>query len=215
MDLHQWLSPFIINTTIQIFGYNLAVKISGYGTLITASSVVVYTLYIRRIFDRDIPPPIATWGLWVLLDLVTVISEFGRHSFNTLFVCYTIGSSIVTVTLFKHPNCSWDHIWDTVTSIVVVVSIIVFVSIDDKTWALITALTGITIATIPLARNLLNETNEPWKEPGDVWLISTGASVLTCLDGKMLTGAWVAILQFGIFMIIMRWNLKRRNLRIA
>lgn len=212
MNLHQWLLHYLIDTSILLFDHKLAIQISGYGVLIIASSVVVYTLYIKRIFERTIPPPISIWVLWTLLDIVAIFAEFSRGVFNIQLFCYTIGSAVVCGALFFRPNLSWDKFWDTATTGLVLLSAIVFVMVDDKFWALIAALTGMSIASIPLVLVLLDETKEPWKEPWDAWFVILIGSVFTYLDGQLISGIWLGTLQIIILVMILSWHLKRMRL---
>lgn len=184
---------------------------SGYGILAIATSVVAYALYIKRIFERNIPPPITTFVLWALLNIVAILAEFSRSVFNVQLISYTLGSIIVCVVLFFRPNLSWSKFWDTITTGLVLLSVIIFVVIDNKLWALISALTGMSIASIPLIQILLDETKEPWKEPWDAWLAILVGSIFTCFDGQLISGIWFGILQTIILAMILWWHLKRRR----
>ena len=210
MNFHVQLTQDVINSAIFIYGYELIVRISGYGFLITLSSVIVYWLYIKRIFVRKIPPSITTWGLWFLLDVVATAATFRQGEFNVQLITYTLGTALVCLALIMHKNLLWDKLWDTVTVAIVILSVIVYVLVDNSLWALVVALTGITIATFPMLRDLFNKEKEPWMEPWDAWLVIAMGSLLSCLDGQFLSGIWLGLLQFSILVLILYWTVKRK-----
>jgi len=210
MNIHAQLTQYVINSGVVVYDHELIIKISGYGLLIALSSSVVYYLYIRRIFARKIPPSIVTWSLWLLLDMVAVISSFKQGHFNVQLITYTFGTALVCLALLIRKNLSWDKLWDSITAAIVVLSVVVYILVDNSFWALTTALTGMTFAAIPMFCDLINEEKEPWMEPWDSWLVIFMGSVLTCLDGQLFSGAWLGLLQFIFLSIILQWNFKRR-----
>ena len=87
--IDPFLSTALYQGDFSFFNKALEAKVTGYGTIIILTSLVVYILYIKRIFERDIPPPISAWSLWLLLDVISVSAEFDAGNFNVQLIVYT------------------------------------------------------------------------------------------------------------------------------
>ncbi len=205
----ELLSQCIIDSFIDVFGYKLSVKISGYGILIILSSILVYWLYIKRILIREFPPSITTWLLWFLLDVIATIASIKQGYFNLQLIAYTIGTSFICFVLLKRKNICWDKLWDSLTTVVVFLAGIVFIFAENKFWALICSLVGMTIAALPLIRDLMREEKQPWMEPWDSWFIIMVGSIFSYLDGNIISGIWLGFLQLLILIIIIYWNVRK------
>lgn len=204
--LNLTLTAILFEGQFNYFGKILQYKVTGYGALILFSGVILYTLYIKRLFIRDTPPPISSWLLWLVLDVVAVVSEFSRGVFNIQLVMYTAGTIIICACLLRRPVITWDKTWDTVATVMVLGAIILLLSTDEPLFGLVISLSGMSVAAIPLIVAV-------WKgmeEPVDAWIIAAVGSALSFLDGNLLSGAWIGILQAMIAGLI-HFRVKRKS----
>jgi hypothetical protein len=170
---------------------SLKVVLNGYAIAVVATSVGVYWLYVARLANRITPPPIVTWGLWCVLDVIATGAEFARGVFNTQLVTYTIGTVVVCAFLLARRNLAWNKVWDTATAFAVAASAVVWAATDDPFLGLVLSLTGMTIASIPLILATMNGADEPW----DAWALIFLGSVFTYLEGHHFSATWVGSLQ--------------------
>lgn len=204
--LHDFLLATVVSGQFSLFGHLLTVKLSGYGIAIVLSSIALYTLYVRRIRTRAVPPPIATWGLWLLLDVVATGAEFGRGICNVQLVTYTIGTGVICAVLLWRRNTAWDRLWDNLTTAFVVLSIVAWL-LASPTLGLIISLVGMTVATLPLLRAITDGADEPT----NAWFVAVLGSVLGYLDGNALSGIWLGLLQALILCLVLVFTHRRKN----
>ncbi len=204
--IHDQLLATLWSVQCSFFNHLFTMQLSGYGVAVIVSAIILYALYIRRIFTRDIPPPISTWGLWLLLDIVAMCADLARGIFNIQLVTYTIGTFIVCMILLKRRNITWDKRWDNITTAFVVLSIALWFFMDNATLGLLVSLMGMTVATFPLFRAIMNGGDEP----GDAWAVAVIGSALSYLNGNILSGAWLGIVQAVILCLILTTS-SRKN----
>lgn len=189
----------IFSNSIMLFGKPLSITLSGYGLLVILTSIALYGIYVAGIRQRKDPPPIAAWGLWLVLDVVATGAEIARGVFNIQLLCYTVGTLVVCAALLRHPNKSWDKLWDTATAAIVGLSIVAWMATGEGLAGLIFSLLGMTIAAGPLVRAILKGADEPLLP----WVLVAMGSFFNLLDGHVLSSVWLGVLQFAIIMLIM------------
>lgn len=206
MDLHNLFLTTLVDSRFSLLGYPFTIILSGYGVAVVISSVVVYWLYIQRLFIREIPPPISVWVLWALLDVIATGAELVNGIFNVQLVTYTIGTTIVCFVLLRRLNTAWDKWWDTITIILVVASVLGWITAGDSHVGLIFSLTGMSISALPLLRAIIRGADEPL----DAWIVIAIGSLLNFLDGKVLSSLWLGLLQIVIIVFILASAGKRK-----
>ncbi len=205
--LHELLFQTLLQSNIIVGDYSLAMALNGYGILVVLTSIAAYWIMISRLFTRQMPPPISVWGLWLLLDAVATGAELEKGVLNLQLVTYTVGTLVVCICLLWRLNRSWDKWWDSITAAFVLVSIVAWMTATDPAWGLCFALSGMTIASIPLVRAIWNGTDEP----ADAWILILLGSGVNLLDGKILSSLWLGGLQLVIVVLI----LCRKHKRVA
>lgn len=196
--IDSFLSTAVYQDSFTFFQQTLQAKVSAYGVLIILTSLWVYPVYIKRIFERDIPPPISAWSLWLLLDVVAVSAEFKAGNFNVQLIVYTLGTIAVCISLLRRSNLSWDKVWDNITALSVLAAIFLWKYTNDPMYGLVLSLVGMTIAAIPMVISIINGA----KEAVDIWMVIFIGSVISYFDGNKISGVWIALLQISIVFLI-------------
>lgn len=190
----------------SFFGFPLVVRVTGYGLLIIACGLASFGTYIARLFTRESLPPISAWILWLTIDVVAMGTEIGRGIFNVQIVTYTVGSVIVCFILLKKPTVSWDPLWDTLTTLVTSLAIATWLLSGSATWGLWLSLLAMWIASFPLLRGLYTYKIED--EPADSWLFFLLGSACAYLDGLVITGMVLSVMQVIIITLIIRGKVR-------
>ncbi len=208
-QLHVLFSLPLVDTVCIVYGFPFIVKITGYGALVLFSGVISFGLYITRLRNRALPPPISAWGLWFLTDAVATGSEFAHSVFNAQLVTYTIGASLICIVLLRRPQIAWDKVWDTLTSLTVVIAIIVWIISGDAVWGLWLSLGALWLAALPLMRELANR--HILDEPLDSWLVVVAGTTINYFDGQVVSSVVLGVMQLVIVALIIRNKMKLYN----
>lgn len=138
-------------------------------------------------------PPRSSWILYLALDTTILFSQLKENKFDPMMFEYLVGTLAVVLFTIKYGKKGWSKL-ETFCTVVVVISIIAFISFSS-TVATIFSMIGITVATLPILKNVAIE-----KKPEDLraWSSALMGSSLNTLDGQILTGLWFMILHSSV-----------------
>ena len=199
------LESVLFQSDFELYKHVFNAKLTGYSLMIIVSSIFVYRIYVNKISEREIPPPISAWGLWLLLDIVAMYAELKAGKFNIQLIVYTIGTTYVCLHLVRQPKFLWDKVWDNLTAISVLLAIALWIYTNDPNWGLILSLSGMTLAAIPMIISITKGAEESL----GVWLLILAGSVISYFYGNKVSGIWLGTLQLFTILLILKYKKQR------
>ena len=224
MNIHAFLLQPLINDTLMFFDYPLAILISGYGVGILIACILMNWIYIKRLFVREVPPPISVFVLWFLLDAIATGSDFAHGVCNIQMIGFTLGTMLTIFALIFRLNLSWSG-WDTFTAFLVTACLTAVYITNDWRVSFIFSVSAMAAASIPMVFAIIVTGAD---EPPITWFISLVVSILNFFDDgvpttmitsdlfglstKAITGMLFGVIQFVMVILILYFAHKRKML---
>lgn len=195
-------NPVIID--IALSGYPIEVRL--FGLLSFVFSAIVHTRFIVTMIKGTVPPPPrSSWFLYAMLDVVILGSQLSHGILDPMMIEYNIGTIAVALFTLKYGYATWSKL-ETYCSIFVGISIVLYLSVGPVA-ATACSLAGITVASLPILKKVLIEKK---REDLLAWVLAVTATTCSLLDGQLLTGIWLVLLQGTIAIAIVRlWFSKK------
>lgn len=149
-----------------------------YQILAAVLASVLYIPLSKLIRAEATKQNIATWALWVILDVIAGISLYNQGGNWLLLVPYVVGGSYVTIRLFKSGKWKWGWM-ETATMLMVFISIYMW-SRSGPWWATVLATIGVVIGGIP---QLVDAYSEPKHMPLKIYLGFWVVNILATIGG--------------------------------
>ncbi|MBU1203030.1 hypothetical protein KKH39_03260 [Patescibacteria group bacterium] len=154
------------------------------------------------------PPPRSSWFLYMALDVVILGSQLSNGILDPMMIEYNIGTLAVALFTLKYGYATWSKL-ETGCSIFVGISIALYLSVGPLA-ATACALAGISAASLPILKKVLVEKKQ---EDLLAWALAVTATFCSLLDGHLITGIWLILLQGTIAIAVtrLRFNQKTRG----
>jgi len=192
MSIHAFLLSYLVDGRFILFGHPFSLTLSGYGVAVLITCVVLNWIYLKRLFVREVPPPISVFALWFLLDAIAASSELMHGVCNVQLIGYTLGAGLTCIILLRHLNLSWDKWWDTITATLVVFSMAVWLLTNNPVLGFSASMFAMFVSSIPMWISITRGSDEP----ASAWVVCFIGSAFNFLDGAMLT----KMIASGMFM---------------
>lgn len=149
-----------------------------------AMASMVYLIYM--IIVKNIPLNLASFGLWLLIDVAIVVAllrarKVGDKSLPWLMIVFTVGTGVIVLlsayNLSVGKSTSHWGTMETATVVAVVLAMVVWYKTSDK-WGLIMSTNAMLVATIPTWADALRNpaTQDIW-----FWSLSCIGCFLTAI----------------------------------
>jgi hypothetical protein len=197
------LSDVIVQVAIP--GTSVQAVLTGNGLMVVLCTLGSIGIYLRDIATREIPPPIASWGLWLIINVLAWSAELTRGVFSIQMFVYIVGSAVVCYKLMRRPNRSFDGVWDTATAVAVASAIWLWFYSGNALVGLWMSVLAILIASIPLIRGLYRFVIRD--EPLTAWILVFIGCVFSYREGLIITATVIGMLQIVFIALILRIKL--------
>jgi hypothetical protein len=152
-------------------------------------TLVGFGIYVLGIFGRNpfgvrienpIQPPIVSWSIWLLLDVIILAGMAAQHAVTGLMVGATAGAAAVVVAaLVTKQELNWTN-WDTFWLWGVAIALASWLVFLTPTFAVVVPVVVLAVGSIPAFRAAGNDVTNP---TGTVtWLIWTIAGTIQCIS---------------------------------
>ncbi len=150
--------------------------------LAVISGICALLLYIPlclQLYRSILRQNIATWILWVILDVIATLSIWWQGGNYFLVAMYVIGGSVTVCFIFKSRLFSWTWLESLVTTLVIA-SIVLWL-LSGARLAIVMSTLGVVIAGIP---QLVDSWRNPWGNSVAIYLGFTVVNFLAVIAGK-------------------------------
>ncbi len=185
--------------------WGLKCKLHLFASLAMFSALAMYPFYIVAVM-RGMRPPLSTWVLWSVLDIIAFGSRLNNGTFDAQLFAFMFGTTVTSLFILKYGKNGWT-ITETACVSVVIVAITAW-AVSGPFIATICSMIGLTVAMVPLLIRVLQGEYEDLY----TWCISLGSSVFNLLDGKILTSIWFMICQATVVIVVV-YHLKYPSIK--
>lgn len=175
------------NSVVDFFSHSGRNDIFAWLAVLFAGAA--YLPYLWKIIKRKARPAIAPWFLWASLSLLNYFASRSAGEAYPQTLMYAILDPVVLVIAIWMRN--WNT-FDTEDKVALVIGLTsCFVFYFSAKYALIGALTGITIAGIPIMKNVWRD---PESESLSGWILFALGGSCSLLSGIVFYTTWIDIL---------------------
>ena len=192
--LQTWFATELLGLTIVL---------SGYSALIIGISVPIYWRYARKI-RAGMRPPISSWVLWWVIDLLAFSFASMDHTFSLQLAVYILGTMYIIWTLIAVRSFGVNR-FDVVTAIATGVAVACWLYTSDAFVGLTLMLVAMTIASLPYFINDMRGHEDDMV----AWVGMFLGSVAAYASGEHYIAVWMMVLQ-GLFIgVLAYWHVRR------
>lgn len=150
--------------------------------LSSGMALALYIPLITGILRGEIAQSVATWALWVTLDVIALVNIVHKHGNFLLVLLYCMCGTLVTVSLIYKKHFKWSH-FESFVLILVCICLVVW-GFSGAKWAIISSTVAVCISGIPQIR-------DSWREPdratGFIYIGYAIVNGLSFLGGRSWT----------------------------
>lgn len=144
-----------------------------------ALSLLLYVFITRNVLRGVLVQSFATWGLWAMLDLITVVSIMVERGNWLVLATFVVGSSAVCLSLAYKRHFGWTW-FETCVAVLVGVCLLVWYCLGPKA----TTIAG----TVSVALATLPQLKDSWLAPNrksvKIWTGFLVINILFFLGGQ-------------------------------
>ncbi len=147
-----------------------------------ASSIIAICLYVPlclQIFSGKTVQNFATWMLWAILDAIAAAATISQEGNFLLPLAYSVGSTLVTLSILKSKNFKWTW-FETMDTFMVGICLVIWHNSGART-AIIASTMAVVIAGLP---QTVESLKKPREQPFLIYLGFFTTSILTTIGGK-------------------------------
>ncbi|MEN9639695.1 MAG: hypothetical protein RLZZ262_1564 [Bacteroidota bacterium] len=142
-------------------------------------ALCLYPPMIRGILTGTIQQSLATWALWVSLDLIAMFSVIIQKGNWLILACYISGGSLVTLGLIYKKYFKWTW-FESLVLVMVVICLVVW-WFSGSWMATIASTIAVVISGFPQVKD---SWSNPDKKTGHIYLWYAVANALSFFGGK-------------------------------